>query len=270
MLSDLPDGEYRLAVSAPGYAPVERQVTVAGGVVLPLEIRLAPLPVTITGTITDAVTGRPVPGASVVAGQWRAATDAEGRYTLTGIAPGDYALVVGIAGYQSYTEAHSLPAGATLSANVALTPLAPGIQVRVVDAASGDPIGGAAIRYSAVPLASGTDDAPCADVKLLVPLKRSAEFARIRKRVADPHHLDAWQEDSLHFFVFLLRPEQEDAPVESNGAGPAAQDETPVAVFAMHATTAGVHSAVVVTPGASDPTRTIVDLREASTPEGLE
>jgi len=83
------------------------------------------------------------------------------------------------------------------------------------------------------------DDLPCADVALLVPLKRSAEFARIRKRVADHHHLDSWQEDGLHFFVFQLR----------HAEGTDAEAEAPVAVFTMHPELAPPLAAVVVTPG---------------------
>src|SRR5947207_2890597 len=83
------------------------------------------------------------------------------------------------------------------------------------------------------------DDLPCADVALLVPLKRSGEFAAIRRRVADHHHLDSWQEDGLHFFVFLLRP------AVAAGASPA---DSPVAVFTMHPEYTAPVAAVVVTP----------------------
>ena len=96
------------------------------------------------------------------------------------------------------------------------------------------------------------DDLPCADAKLLVPVKRSAEFARIRKRVADHHHLDSWQEDDVHFFVFLLHP----AP--DSTADPA---NPPVAVFAMHADFADPISAVVVTPSQDGAAAEIQDLR---------
>ncbi len=84
------------------------------------------------------------------------------------------------------------------------------------------------------------EDLPCADVALLVPLKRSAAFARVRKRVADHHHLDSWQEDGLHFFVFGLHP-AEGAVASGVGA--------PVAVFALHPEATTPVSAVVVTPG---------------------
>lgn len=97
------------------------------------------------------------------------------------------------------------------------------------------------------------DDLPCADVTLLVPLKRSAEFARVRKRVADHHHLDSWYEDGLHFFVFLLRPEE---------GGGANGEDAPVAVFTMHPELTVPLAAVVVTPQANGAEAEIRDLRE--------
>ena len=95
------------------------------------------------------------------------------------------------------------------------------------------------------------DDLPCADVALLVPLKRSAAFARIRKRVADHHHRDSWQEDGLHFFVFHLRPEGD------GGDG----TEAPVAVFALPPESPTPVSAVVVTPS---PEGTEAEIRDLS------
>lgn len=84
-----------------------------------------------------------------------------------------------------------------------------------------------------------------------MPLKRSPEFARIRKRVADHHHRDAWQEEGFHFFTFLLRPDGAGAP-----AG-----EAPLAVFAMHPEAPGPVSAVVVTPAPGGAEAEVRDLR---------
>ncbi len=85
-----------------------------------------------------------------------------------------------------------------------------------------------------------------------MPLKRSAAFARIRKRVADHHHRDSWQEDGLHFFVFQLHPEAQGAPT--------VRDEAPVAVFALHPESPTPVSAVVVTPGPGGTEAEIRDL----------
>jgi SIS domain len=79
--------------------------------------------------------------------------------------------------------------------------------------------------------------AVCADAKLLVPLKRSRTYGKIRPRVADLRPIDSWQQDKLHFFVFRLKP--------LDGV---ALPEPPLAVFAVHPAAAEPASAVVVSP----------------------
>ena len=56
-----------------------------------------------------------------------------------------------------------------------------------------------------------SENYPCADTALLVPLKRSALYGSIRKRVADLKPVDSWQEDGVHYFVFQLKPDGEAA-----------------------------------------------------------
>jgi hypothetical protein len=102
------------------------------------------------------------------------------------------------------------------------------------------------------------DDLPCADLALLVSLKKSPEYRTIRHRVANPKAIDAWQEDGFHFFVFQLRA------ADCAGASPA---EAPVAVFAMHPEASAPISAVVVTPNPNGETAEIMNLRA---PEGVD
>jgi hypothetical protein len=76
----------------------------------------------------------------------------------------------------------------------------------------------------------------------------------IRPRLAGDHHVDSWQEDNLHFFVFQLRP--------TNGATDhGAEIEPPVAVFVMHADQEEPVSAIVVTPLPDGEDAEIRDLR---------
>ena len=84
------------------------------------------------------------------------------------------------------------------------------------------------------------DNLPCADNALLTPLKRSKDYRAIRKRVADLHPADAWQQEGFHFFVFVLRT--------AEGTDVMLPEEPPVAVFAMHPQEKQPVSAVVVTP----------------------
>ncbi len=255
-LSDLGDGTYLLTVSAPGYASRSQEVTLTPGLVTPVEVQLQPLPGHLTGTVTNSASGVPVADATVVLGAWPVQTDAGGRYTLDNLTPGAYTFQVSIAGYEPYQVSVTVEPGRSRTIDVPLTPLAGALlAVQVVDVATGSPIAGATISYGALgdpgaPTDTGDGDGrPCADVALLVPLKRSAEFAAIRKRVADHHHLDAWEEDGLHFFVFQLHPTGSAAGTD--GAGPDAPvAAAPLAVFAMQPGLPTPHSAVVVTPGA--------------------
>lgn len=69
-------------------------------------------------------------------------------------------------------------------------------------------------------------------------MKRSPEYAAVRKGIADPKPVDAWQAHGLHYFVFQM------AKVDGITEGPYAlftmrwEDERPV-------------SAMIVTPNAS-------------------
>lgn len=93
---------------------------------------------------------------------------------------------------------------------------------------------------------------PCADYKLLVPLKRSREYGAVRKRVADLRPADAWQQEGFHFFVFELMADRADSLVAVS----------PLAVFAMHPEVREPVSAVVVTPNSAAAEAEIRDLRQ--------
>jgi TonB-dependent receptor len=65
---------------------------------------------TIQGRVADS-TGAVLPGATITVtpGGFRAVTDTEGGYTISGLAPGDYAITVSFIGFQDYsTPAHVL------------------------------------------------------------------------------------------------------------------------------------------------------------------
>jgi hypothetical protein len=99
---------------------------------------------------------------------------------------------------------------------------------------------------------------PGGNAALLALLKASAEFAAAGSHLAADRPLDAWREESLHFYVFPMRSS---AMAPSNGR---AASEAPVAVFVVDGRSGAVVSAVAVTPnGASLPPHTL-DLRLAS------
>ena len=97
-----------------------------------------------------------------------------------------------------------------------------------------------AAKLAAAQKASGDDagtseSLPLPDFGLLGPLKRSPQYAAIRRRVAEPLPIDAWQFDMRHYFVFSLRP---DATPPNDGAAYAIfamqwEDDEPVAAVVV-------------------------------------
>lgn len=77
---------------------------------------------TITGRVTDATTGNGIAAAdiSIEGTRWRTITNNEGRFLLSGIAPGTYNLQVRRIGYATATEEVTVRASQTLTIDVAL------------------------------------------------------------------------------------------------------------------------------------------------------
>ena len=115
-------------------------------------------------------------------------------------------------------------------------------------------VGSATLHDEIVSQYAPADDLPCAAAWLLAPLKKSPEYRVIRPRIANPMAVDSWQDQGVHFFVFLLRP--------AEGA-PWVPHDPPVVVFAMHPEEPEPVSVVVVTPKPGGEEAEVVDLREA-------
>jgi Carboxypeptidase regulatory-like domain len=245
-ISELDNGVYLLAVSAPGYGDQTEEVMIAKGREAALEIRLRSQSASLEGRVVRAGSAAPIAGAKVAIGDRETDTDADGRYSLIGIPPGTYTLQVGVANHQVYDSEVTLRPGRVDTRDVTLAPVAGMLRVRVVDDLTGRPIEGTTIVYGLSP----TANAPCADSALLVPLKRSREYRAIRPRVAELLPIDSWLQDELHFFVFRLKPE--------NGT---VLPEPPLAVFTMHADAKEPVSAVTVTPDPDGQAPVIADLR---------
>lgn len=83
---------------------------------------------TITGTVTDAETGEPLPGANVVATEAGVggAADGDGVYVITGLPAGEYTLRVTFIGYQEAELTATVRAGETTERDI---PLAPGVEL---------------------------------------------------------------------------------------------------------------------------------------------
>ena len=64
----------------------------------------AEVPISLSGTVKDATSGEPLPGANVVivGTGLGASTDLNGRYTIRGISPGEYPVKISFVGYQTF------------------------------------------------------------------------------------------------------------------------------------------------------------------------
>jgi len=58
---------------------------------------------TLSGTVTDAATGRALQGVTVTIGSTQVVTDASGNYTITGIPVGTYTVTFVKSGYNTLT-----------------------------------------------------------------------------------------------------------------------------------------------------------------------
>ena len=109
----------------------------------------------------------------------------------------------------------------------------------------------AAAQRATGQLAPDADVIKSPDFGLLGPLKRSPEYAEMRKRVAEPMPIDAWEMDMVHYFIFQLKP-LEDAPA---GAEP------PYVLFEMRYEDYGPLSVLLITPKPNGEEAEVVNLR---------
>jgi hypothetical protein len=75
----------------------------------------------VSGTVTDSSTGKPVAGAAVSAPGFSVSTGSDGSYTLAGLPPGSYQVSVSAYGYQNATATVTVTAGQAATQNFALT-----------------------------------------------------------------------------------------------------------------------------------------------------
>ncbi|MHC8520973.1 MSCRAMM family protein [Rossellomorea sp. H39__3] len=124
--ASLRPGSYSLVFSAPGYGSVTN-----GAVVTSNAITVVDAPLTrIAGTLSGTVTGPgslPIPGAvvTVYANNVQIAsvlTDLAGNYTVPGLSPGSYTVVIGANTFTSASLGTSISGGQTTTLDALLTP----------------------------------------------------------------------------------------------------------------------------------------------------
>ncbi|GIN73372.1 hypothetical protein J14TS2_38470 [Bacillus sp. J14TS2] len=121
-----PDGEYTLSVNAYGYKPFEEKVDIQENEVTTKNIQLEPLAkMTVSGTLTNVFTGKPIKNANVKviedAKVTPVQTDEKGHYSLE-LYEGNYHLVASAEGYMSAEVQITSDGTGELTEDIALTP----------------------------------------------------------------------------------------------------------------------------------------------------
>ncbi|WP_165350947.1 carboxypeptidase-like regulatory domain-containing protein, partial [Ectobacillus funiculus] len=151
-LSGLPEGTLSVQASAPNFASELTVITVTPAETETVDFALEPNPASLTGSVTDAQTGAPLPGALVqvfIAGTnvsvKSTLTDPNGLYVINGLAEGEYRVVMSTDNYASSIFRIVLGPGEERVLNAELLANPATIQGQVTDAQTGAPIAGAGV-----------------------------------------------------------------------------------------------------------------------------
>jgi len=154
-------GRYTVEVAFGDYTPITTAFDLAPGETLDLGVlqmlKAQATTGTVTGTVSDSSTGRPLVGAQVSLGSISALTDANGLYQLSGVAPALVIITVSFNGYVATSAAANVLAGTVLIFSPALSPAGAGqaLYGQVLDGNTSAPLAG--VTLSAVGAAVQTD-----------------------------------------------------------------------------------------------------------------
>ncbi|MEH7590533.1 carboxypeptidase regulatory-like domain-containing protein [Priestia megaterium] len=152
-LSGLPKGTLTVTASAADFGTGIQTVTLTAGQTHTVPFTLAPNPASLSGIVTNAQTGSPIAGALVqvfVVGTTipvkSTLTDGTGQYLVSGLAEGEYRVVISADNYGTQPFRVVLTPGEQEILNAALTPNPATVSGRVVDVETGVPIANALIQ----------------------------------------------------------------------------------------------------------------------------
>ncbi|WP_433750424.1 carboxypeptidase regulatory-like domain-containing protein [Falsibacillus pallidus] len=153
LILGVPEGNYRIIASLPGYATSAIGVSVPANASLVQDLSLASIPANISGIILDGVTSQPISGAlvsviiqgtDVIIAQ--SLTDEHGEYLLSMIPDGTYNIVVSAAQYSSVISSITLSPAQSATYNTSLAPFPGSIQGTVIDNDSLSPLANALVQ----------------------------------------------------------------------------------------------------------------------------
>jgi thermitase len=148
-MTDVPAGSYEVTASKEGYQSASLMVNVISGSTSTANLPLnqVVLPGSITGSVTDAEDGSPIPGATVTDGTRTATTDTSGEYAIADVPEGTHQVTASKSGYESASSLATVVSGGNAVTDFSLDEVTvPGsITGSVTDADDGSPIAGATV-----------------------------------------------------------------------------------------------------------------------------
>lgn len=159
-VEEIESGEISVSGSGDGYRAASSSVELAARSTAETVLELDPITEgTITGTVTDAVSGAVLADVNIKVGEFEAATDDAGRFQIRDVPAGTVNVVAQKAVYEAGLEAVDVIAADSVDVAIALDPITYGtLRVRVEDAGTGAPIAGSTVRITGADAATTNDD----------------------------------------------------------------------------------------------------------------
>ncbi len=122
-VKNVPPGKYKVKISKPGFTDSEKEISVTAGINTVANFTLQSTTGRISGTITDAVTEKPISGVNVYTtpGTTSVTTGADGKFVLENIPPGKFSLNTVKSGYVAGVKEIQVTAGNITTADVVMT-----------------------------------------------------------------------------------------------------------------------------------------------------
>ncbi|WP_270181050.1 MSCRAMM family protein [Alkalihalobacillus sp. CinArs1] len=151
LIQNINPGIYSLVVNNPDYQSEKQGFTIGAGETTTVNFDLVPRPSAISGRVLNTQTNFPVSGAIVqilygdsVQPSERAVTDPAGEYTVTGLAPGAYTVIITSPNFDTFTAGATVAANETTTIDGFLTP-DPGVVTGTVAGPDGA-VAGASVK----------------------------------------------------------------------------------------------------------------------------
>ena len=122
-LENVPPGSIAVTATMSGYIAASGTVTVIAGGTASQNFTLTSATGSLSGQVTDSVTGAGLPGATIAYAGGSASTNNQGQYSIANLAPGTIALTVTLSGYNSAQANATIVAGSAATQNISLVAL---------------------------------------------------------------------------------------------------------------------------------------------------